>query len=553
MSEVSLQHGMARQMAASQSMQAGMQILQASALELKQLLRHALETNPMLEELPDASPEALEDGPDGDAWNEREDGWNEFTPEGRPSAEAAARRDFMYESVVAPESLKTHLTDQAQHSALTGRARDALFLLIDALDDRGFLTESPQELEERECFSMRDMEEALDVLRGMDPPGVGAADLRDSLLIQLEQRGLKRSLAFRLVKRCWRELAAHKYEEAARLLDVEPEAVAEALEVIRSLTPDPGCAYAPGGNPHLLPDVIVEEGPSGGLDVVLTSEYLPRLSMNERYMELMAESSGSRELRQYLRKAFREGQELLRALDMRQETVLRLARAIVRRQEDFFRFGPSRLKAMGMEEVAEEMGVHVSTVSRACRDKYLLCKWGMKELRAFFSAGVPAQMSRKRSSSPSLGKNMLTFHFRSSHSRIWRSASSRRISCITKSPASKLPRGLSWMAREKSSSPSAFFGGAVRMHTFPRSLQKGAVMTRSPGLIQARRVSTPAASVRTRLTCSVFRKEIWESTSNSRMDSISSSKNSRRTGWEDWSGKTSRMPPRRDHCPREMT
>lgn len=173
----------------------------------------------------------------------------------------------------------------------------------------------------------------------MDPPGVGAADLRDSLLIQLEQRGLKRSLAFRLVKRCWRELAAHKYEEAARLLDVEPGAVAEALEVIRSLTPDPG-AYAPGGNPHLLPDVIVEEGPSGVLEVILTSEYLPRLSMNERYMELMAEGSGSRELRQYLRRAFREGQELLRALDMRQETVLRLARVIVRRQEDFS--GPVR-------------------------------------------------------------------------------------------------------------------------------------------------------------------------------------------------------------------
>ena len=381
MSEVSLQHGMTRQMAVSQSMQTGMQILQASALELRQIIRQALETNPMLDELPDASPEALEDGPDGDAWNEREDGWNEFTAEGRLSGDAAARRDFMYESVVAPESLKTHLMDQAQHSALTGRARDALFLLIDALDERGFLTESPQELEEQGCFSMRDMEEALAALREMDPPGVGAANLRDSLLIQLEQRGLKRSLAFRLVK----------YEEAARLLDVEPGAVAAALEVIRSLTPDPGGAYAPGGNPHLLPDVIVEEGPSGVLEVILTSEYLPRLSMNERYMELMAEGSGSRELRQYLRRAFREGQELLRALDMRQETVLRLARVIVRRQEDFFRSGPSRLKAMGMEEVAEEMGVHVSTVSRACRDKYLLCRWGMKELRSFFSAGVPSE------------------------------------------------------------------------------------------------------------------------------------------------------------------
>lgn len=388
MSEVSLQHGMARQMAASQSMQTGMRILQASSLELRQLVRQALENNPMLEELPDASPEALEDGPDGD---DRGDGWNEFTAEGRPSAEAAARRDFMYESVVAPESLKTHLTAQAQHSALTGRAREALFLLIDSLDDRGFLTESPQDLEERECFSMRDMKEALTVLREMDPPGVGAVDLRDSLLIQLEQRGLKHSLACRLIKRCWQELAAHKYGDAARLLDVAPEAVAEALDVIRSLTPDPGCAYAPGGSLHLLPDVIVEEGPSGVQEVTLTSEYLPRLSMNEQYMELMAEGSGSRELRQYLRKAFREGQELLRALDMRQEIVLRLARVIVRRQADFFSFGPSRLKAMGMEEVAEEMGVHVSTVSRACRDKYLLCKWGLKELRSFFSTGVPAE------------------------------------------------------------------------------------------------------------------------------------------------------------------
>lgn len=389
MSEVSLQHGMSRQMVAGQSMQTGMQILQASAMELKQLVRLALETNPVLEEVPDASPEALEDGPE-EGMNDRDDGWSEFTAEGRSSAEAAARRDFMYESVVAPESLKSHLMAQAEHSALSGRSRDALFLLIDVLDDRGFLTESPEALEERECFSMRDMSEALSVLRGMDPSGVGAVDLRDSLLIQLEQRGLKHSLESRLVKRCWPELARHRYEEAARLLDVEPGAVADALEVIRSLTPNPGCSYARGANPHLLPDVVVEETPSGELEATLTAEYLPHLSMNSRYLEMMADGSGSRELRQYLRKAFREGQELLRALDMRQETVLRLARAIVRRQEAFFRFGPSRLKAMGMEEVAEELGVHVSTVSRACRDKYLLCKWGMRELRSFFSAGVPS-------------------------------------------------------------------------------------------------------------------------------------------------------------------
>ena len=173
-------------------------------------------------------------------------------------------------------------------------------------------------------------------------------------------------------------------------MGAEPEEVAAALEIVRSLTPDPGCAYAPGGNPHILPDVVVEESASGELEVTLTSEYLPKLSMNEQYMEMMAEGSGNRDLRQYLRKAFREGQELMRALDMRQETILKLARAIVRKQEAFFRAGPSHLKAMGMEEIADELGVHVSTVSRACRDKYLLCKWGMRELRAFFSSGVSA-------------------------------------------------------------------------------------------------------------------------------------------------------------------
>ena len=150
MSEVSLQHGMTRQMVAGQSMQTGMQILQASSLELKQLIRQALETNPLLEDVPDASPEALDDEPSGDLDDMKDDGWNEFTVEGHPSAEAAARRDFMYESVVAPESLKSHLMDQAVHSALTGRSREALLLLIDSLDDRGFLTESPEELEERE-------------------------------------------------------------------------------------------------------------------------------------------------------------------------------------------------------------------------------------------------------------------------------------------------------------------------------------------------------------------------------------------------------------------
>ncbi len=375
-------------MGASQSMQTGMQILQASAMELSQLVRQALESNPMLEEVSQARSDELSDGPDGDEFHD--DGWSEFTAEGRPDADAAARRDFMYESIVAPESLKSHLMEQARHSALEGRARDALMVLIDALDERGFLTESPEALEDKECFSIKDMQTALDTLREMDPPGVGAADLRQSLLLQLERRGQKHALAYRLISHCWRELAAHKYEDAAEMLDVNIDAVAEALEQIRSLSPAPGSDFAPGGNPHILPDVVVEESPDGAWEVSLTSEYLPSLTLNERYMEMMSEGADNREVRQYLRNAYRDGQDLIKALQMRQDTILNLARIIVRRQTDFFKSGPTGLKTMGMEEVAEEMGVHLSTVSRACRDKYLLCKWGLRELRSFFSAGVSA-------------------------------------------------------------------------------------------------------------------------------------------------------------------
>lgn len=387
MNDVSLQQGMARRMVAGQAMQTGMQVLQASSLELHQIVQQALAANPMLEDVLPAGQEVLADEASLEAYERRDDGWSEFTAEGRDDA-SAARRDFMYDSIVARESLKEHLMAQAVFSGLEGRARDALALLIDLLDEKGFLIESPEALAERECFSMKDMGEALTALREMDPPGVGAKDVRESLLIQLERRGRKGSLAYRLVRHCWRELALHRYEEAAELMDVTPDLVAEALEVIRSLSPRPGSAFSADCNLHLLPDVVVEEAPDGTFDVALTNEHVPRLQLNERYMEMMSESSGDRDLRQYLRQSFRGGQELIRAVEMRQETILRLARVLVQRQQDFFRYGPSRLKPLGMEDVAGELGVHVSTVSRACRDKYLLCRWGLRELRWFFSVSV---------------------------------------------------------------------------------------------------------------------------------------------------------------------
>lgn len=384
MDDASMRYGMSTQLAPSQAMQLGVRILQASSMELAQLVRQQIEANPMLEEV---SGITMANGDDS-AWED------EFTDDFADPLSVeydrglAEKRDFVYQSIEAPESLQAHLADQAEKSGLEGRAKDALFLLIDALDERGFFVESPESIEDRECLSMQVMQNALDTLRDMDPPGVGARDLQDSLMLQLERRGQKVSAAYRLVQKCWTELIKHKYDEAKRKLSISDEALDEALETIRSLNPDPGALWSPNRNPQIQPDLVIAESEFGEWEITPLTDHLPKLEMNSQYMEMMAEGSQMKETRQFLRKAYREGKDLINALAIRQETILKLAHFIFQRQKDFFEHGPAHLKAMTMEDAAEALEVHISTVSRACRDKYISCKWGLREMRSFFSAGV---------------------------------------------------------------------------------------------------------------------------------------------------------------------
>ncbi len=373
MNNAGMQQGMQQGMVASASMQLFMRALQATGMELGQMAAQALATNPALEELPPPPQE------DGEA--------------AAPLNTAATQRHAAFmDSLAGQETLAEHLETQIQQSALVPEVEAAALTLIRSLDKRGYFPEdaSPEQIAEQEGISRNTLHRALAAVQDLDPPGVGARDLRDSLLIQLERRGEGATIPARLLREHWDALVRHRYAEAAQALELEEEAVALAARRIARLDPNPGSRFAEVEQHVIVPDVLISRDEGGELTATLTGEQVPRLALSARYRDMMAEQADKPDIRLYLSRCFREGRALIHAIAERQRTILQVAQALTRHQRAFFLRGPQALAPLRMEEVASELGVHVSTISRAVRGKYLRCTFGVFELRSFFSAALPA-------------------------------------------------------------------------------------------------------------------------------------------------------------------
>ncbi len=372
MAKAGMQQGMQQGMVASASMQLFMRTLQATGMELGQLAAQALASNPALEELPAAPPEDAEDAP----------------PQ---NAAATLRHAAFMDSLPEQETLARHLETQLLQSALPHEVEAAALTLARTLDNRGYFpADTPPELVAKLAGLPGGVfRRALAAVQDLDPPGVGARDLRESLLIQLQRLGEDRGLPARLLRDHWEALVHHRYAEAARLMELEEEAVALAARRIARLNPNPGSRFAETEGLVIVPDVVVRrEGEE--LVASLTGEQVPRLALSARYREMLAEQADKPEIRQYLSRCFREGRAFIQAIAERQRTILLVAQALTRWQREFFLHGPQALVPLRMDAVASELGVHVSTISRAVRGKYLRCAFGVFELRSFFSAALPS-------------------------------------------------------------------------------------------------------------------------------------------------------------------
>lgn len=365
----------------------GLRLLQMGSPELEQYLRELAQENPMVDLEPEASAREEDDGLLGYLrWMEDNDHQNlyyaqmseeELDPLSRVGTEGGLE-----------ETLFRFLSRQLYAMDLEEDLADAVRYLASGLDERGYLAAPLPELARNSPFPLPRLERALEILRGLEPAGVGAESLSQCLELQLLRIGEK-GPALAIVRSHLALLAKRHYSSIASKMNISADQVKQAEAIIRELDPRPGAVFErPEQIPYILPDIFVEEE-GGRYTVRARKPGRPPFQINGYYRRLLSQSQDP-EVREYLKEKLQQAEGVLRAVDQRESTLTRCAQAIVDAQTEFFRRGPQALLPMRMSDVAEKLGLHESTVSRAVREKYIQCPQGVYPMSYFFSRGAHA-------------------------------------------------------------------------------------------------------------------------------------------------------------------
>ena len=414
-----LQFRLHQQLTLTPQLQQAIRLLQLSQLELEAELRQIAESNPLLEFAEEVEDDEAEDidtaeteyqaadktaSSDGDSDGETVD-WSDSGPAESPidfsssspgSSVASSRGDDDFEPQnAAPETLQQHLMWQLNLASFNPREHLIATVLIDALNPAGYLTEGLDAVVAALAAdidaSVAEIEAVRRQLQGFDPAGVASLDLRDCLRVQLEQFDPDipyRDLALRIVDTELDLLARNDIAKLARRLHADADDVAEAAVLIRSLDPRPGAALDTTPVEYVAPDAYaIRDGSRWRVSLNPASQ--PRLGLNQHYCGLIAKARG--EDASWMRGQLQEARWLIKSLESRAETLLKVSEAIVRRQSAFLDYGPEAMHPLVLREVAEEVGMHESTISRVTTRKYLHTPRGTFELKYFFSSGVSTE------------------------------------------------------------------------------------------------------------------------------------------------------------------
>jgi len=271
-------------------------------------------------------------------------------------------------------------------TALSGDDRKTAELIIGNIDDNGFLQTTPEEMAMNTGIPQEDFELMLTLVQSFYPPGVGARDLRECLLIQLKRGGREKSLEYRVVSDHMTDLGKRRFPEIARRMGITVEQVQKAANNIAQLDPRPGQIFAEAPQNYVLPDVTVEKI-QGQYQVILNGEQIPHLRISNTYKDIMSQDGSNGEVKDYIRDKIRSGKFLIKSIHQRQQTISNIAHQIVARQKEFLEQGSAHLKPMTMVQIADAVGVHETTVSRAISGKYISTPQGVFEMKYFFTPG----------------------------------------------------------------------------------------------------------------------------------------------------------------------
>ncbi|MBI4460235.1 MAG: RNA polymerase factor sigma-54 [Acidobacteria bacterium] len=385
-------------------------VLALNKLELREMITQEITENPILEEVLDetlpsleelaaesekreaapADSEVLQAVGETDPFDEIDFGsfFEEYLDPGYRTPPAEVLDLPSFENFLStPTTLLDHLRWQLMMGHHAQAIQDAVEMILGNLDENGYLTTPLEELTVSSGCSLEDLQEALRLVQECDPPGVAARDLRECLLIQLRVLGGEGTTAWKVISDHLPLLQRKQYREIAKALGQSPAEVEESLAIVKRLDPFPGQRYNKAEPKLIEPDVyIVKSGED--YTIVVNEDDLPQLRLNATYRRLLDHGNASKEVRNYVKERYTSALHLLKNIEQRKQTIVRVCQSIVRRQRDFLDYGVDYLKPMMIKEIAEEIGVHPSTVSRAVANKYALVPHGIFELRYFFSEAV---------------------------------------------------------------------------------------------------------------------------------------------------------------------
>jgi RNA polymerase sigma-54 factor len=399
----------------TQKMQQAIHILQLNSIQLEQYVQQELETNPLLEqELKQNEPEAKEEKAESsDSQDEFDDvaldldryakNWNDgpsVGPDMSRNPDSAARRDFYENSITSEESFSSLLLRQLRMAAPQEERYRVGERIVGDIDDRGYFTGNLEAISDELQEPLQNVEHMLHVIQRFEPTGVGAQDVVECLLLQINAEYPDEPELRTLVSDHLTALERRQIPKIAKAMGITAERVEELKELLSRLNPWPGFEFSVPTAQYVTPDVIVEKI-DGRYEVYLTNDTVPSLRIGNHYRAMLKNGRANKEEKQYIRDKVESAKWLIRNIEQRQNTILRIAKAIVDVQEEFMDKGIEKIKPLTLQEIADVVNVHEATVSRTTRGKYLQTPQGLFEMKFFFSPGL-----RKDSGGPQSSKSV---------------------------------------------------------------------------------------------------------------------------------------------------
>jgi RNA polymerase sigma-54 factor len=372
-----------------------LKLLQLPTLELERFLKQELEENPLLEEIQTAevSPEvAVREATKDTAEQFDEQQWREVLTDSRDVGGRGFRPDVSREFAELPQpaevGLQEYLLSQLHLSGLMENQIPVGEEIIGNINEDGYLEATLEDIAQGSHSTVEDVEEVLTVIQTFDPAGVGARDLGECLAIQLKEMDLENTIYMAIVEEHLEDLQHHRYPAIAKALDIYESDVQEAVEELSRLNPKPAAGEFGTTAKTIIPDLIVEKV-DGNYLVLFNDSSLPRLRISNLYKEILAkDTKANEETRQYVLDKLNGARWLMRSIQQRRSTMLKVMEYIVKAQHEFLEHGLLHLKSMTLQEVADAIGMHISTVSRVTNGKYVQTPQGIFELKFFFSGRI---------------------------------------------------------------------------------------------------------------------------------------------------------------------